>query len=86
VRCLLLVLISFFDVCSYRSQLDSDIPNAAIPGWESEEQSLFREVVSSGTALPDTPDADAGVGLSDPQYARQRRRMLDAVNRLRATG
>ena len=34
--------------------------------------------------LPDT--ADAPVGLSDPQYVSQRRKMLDHVNRLRATG
>ena len=36
------------------------------------------------TPLPDS--ADAPVGLSDPQYVSQRRRMLDTVNRLRATG
>jgi len=35
-------------------------------------------------ALPD--EMDAPVGLSDPQYVGQKRRMLDSVNRLRATG
>ena len=30
--------------------------------------------------------ADTPVGLSDPQYIAQKRQMLDAVNRLRATG
>ena len=35
-------------------------------------------------ALPN--EADTPVGLSDPQYAGQKRKMLDAVNRLRATG
>jgi hypothetical protein len=34
-----------------------------------------------------SPDAvDAPVGLSDPQYVSQRRKMLDIVNRLRETG
>ena len=31
-------------------------------------------------------DHSAPVGLSDPQYVAQKRKMLDAVNRLRATG
>jgi len=38
------------------------------------------------TSLPDTADAPGPVGLSDPQYVAQRRKMLDTVNRLRATG
>lgn len=36
---------------------------------------------SRASATPDAP-----VGLSDPQYVAHKRRMLDAVNRLRATG
>lgn len=31
-------------------------------------------------------DRDVGVGLSDPQVAQGRRRMLDLVNRLHSTG
>jgi hypothetical protein len=38
------------------------------------------------TSLSDTADASGPVGLSDPQYVAQRRKMLDTVNRLRATG
>ena len=38
------------------------------------------------TSLPDTVDAPGPVGLSDPQYVAERRKMLDTVNRLRATG
>jgi hypothetical protein len=38
------------------------------------------------TSLPDAADAPGPVGLSDPQYVAQRRKMLDTVNRLRATG
>ena len=34
----------------------------------------------------DAADAPGSVGLSDPQYVAQRRKMLDTVNRLRATG
>ena len=36
-------------------------------------------------ALPNETDPSP-VGLSDPQYASQKRKMLDTVNRLRATG
>ncbi|KAH9007584.1 P-loop containing nucleoside triphosphate hydrolase protein [Lactarius deliciosus] len=35
---------------------------------------------------PDNNHTDAPVGLSDPQYVAQKRKMLDYVNRLRATG
>lgn len=38
------------------------------------------------TSLPDTTDAPGPVGLSDPEYVAHRRKMLDTVNRLRATG
>ena len=45
-----------------------------------------RSTSSSGT--PDTTPSfvDAPVGLSDPQYVQRKRKMLDAVNRLRAIG
>jgi len=48
-----------------------------------------RGTSSSGT--PDTPlslidISEAPVGLSDPQYVQRKRKMLDAVNRLRAIG
>lgn len=48
-----------------------------------------------GTSSSGTPDttptslidiSDAPVGLSDPQYVQRKRKMLDAVNRLRAIG
>lgn len=49
-----------------------------------------RDTSSSGTpdttlSLLDISDA-APVGLSDPQYVQRKRKMLDAVNRLRAIG
>jgi hypothetical protein len=37
-------------------------------------------------SLSDTMPVDSPVGLSDPQYVEQKRRMLNAINRLRATG
>jgi hypothetical protein len=37
-------------------------------------------------SLTDIIPVDTPVGLSDPQYVAQKRRMLDSVNRLRATG
>ena len=49
----------------------------------------------SGLDFESTPDdsrslendcADVPVGLSDPQYIAQKRKMLDAVNRLREIG
>ena len=47
-----------------------------------------------GTSNSGTPDAplslidigDVPVGLSDPQYVQRKRKMLNAVNRLRAIG
>ena len=47
-----------------------------------------------GTSSSGSPDTslslidinDAPVGLSDPQYVQRKRKMLDAVNRLRAIG
>jgi len=49
------------------------------------------ERYDSGTDLDSTPElprslTDAPVGLSDPQFVAKKRRMLDAVNRLRAMG
>jgi energy-coupling factor transporter ATP-binding protein EcfA2 len=41
---------------------------------------------SSDMASSQGDHEDAPVGLSDPQYVAQKRKMLDAVNRLRATG
>jgi hypothetical protein len=48
----------------------------------------------NGSDFDDSSDGDSSqgdhrdlpVGLSDPQYVAQKRKMLDAVNRLRATG
>ena len=42
----------------------------------------------STAEMSDSPgiDHNSPVGLSDPQYVSAKRRMLDAVNRLRATG
>lgn len=61
------------------------IPNAAVLGSRSVGSSPSVEAKPE-TLLPDTADAPGPVGLSDPQYVTQRRRMLDTVNRLRATG
>jgi hypothetical protein len=57
-----------------------------IPGSQSTGISSIASFVDAEpeSHLPDP--ADAPVGLSDPQYVSQRRRMLDTVNRLRATG
>jgi hypothetical protein len=42
---------------------------------------------SSSTETSDFTDiSDAPVGLSDPQCVQRKRKMLDAVNRLRAIG
>jgi len=46
---------------------------------------------TSNTGTPDTTlsltdISDSPVGLSDPQYVRRKRKMLDAVNRLHAIG
>ena len=41
---------------------------------------------SSDMASSQDDHMDNPVGLSDPQYVAQKRKMLDAVNRLRATG
>jgi len=50
----------------------------------SEVVDSVSDIVSSG----DSPGqmADTAVGLSDPQYAGHRRRMLALINRLRNTG
>ena len=44
------------------------------------------EFDSSSDIDSDQGDHRDPVGLSDPQYVAQKRKMLDAVNRLRATG
>ena len=62
---------------------NSGIPSSLTTGSQSAEGSSFVE------ARPENPDPDpveTPVGLSDPQYVSQRRRMLDTVNRLRETG
>jgi hypothetical protein len=42
---------------------------------------------TSSAGTPDFSDvSDIPVGLSDPQYVRRKRKMLDAVNRLGAIG
>jgi hypothetical protein len=61
------------------------IPNPAALGSRSDGISLSVEAKPE-TSLPDAADAPGAVGLSDPQYVAQRRKMLDTVNRLRATG
>lgn len=63
----------------HSAHLDLDTPNTVVLGSETVGQSSIIEATLSDTA-------NAPVGLSDPQYAGQKRRMLDAVNRLRATG
>jgi hypothetical protein len=42
--------------------------------------------IETPSSLADTIPGDTPVGLSDPQYVARKRHMLDAVNRLRATG
>jgi len=60
----------------------TDMSSTAILGSEIVRQPSFIDTTTQ--ALPD--ETDAPVGLSDPQYVGQKRRMLDSVNRLRATG
>jgi hypothetical protein len=67
------------------TDLDSNfgIPGDLTPGSQSAGRSSFVE------AKPESPfpdSVDTPVGLSDPQYVSQRRKMLDTVNRLRETG
>ncbi len=45
------------------------------------DSNVTPETISSLTHVSDVP-----VGLSNAQYVQQKRKMLDAVNRLRATG
>lgn len=59
------------------------IPGQLTPGSQSAGRSAF---IEARPESPLTDPADAPVGLSDPQYVSQRRKMLDTVNRLRATG
>lgn len=71
-------------------------PDNTIPATQSTD---FLSIMSSsvgGTDFDSTAEMSATpgddyvdvppVGLSDPQYVTEKRRMLDAVNRLRATG
>ena len=60
----------------------TDMSSAVILGSEIVRQPSSLDTTTK--ALPD--ETDAPVGLSDPQYVSQKRRMLDSVNRLRATG
>jgi hypothetical protein len=68
------VLISF----SRSARLGPDTPTTVIV--RSESALLVGDIPN----IHDTTDAP--VGLSDPQYVGQKRRMMDSVNRLRATG
>jgi hypothetical protein len=45
------------------------------------DSNVTPETISSLTSVSDAP-----VGLSNAQYVQQKRKMLDAVNRLRGTG
>ena len=63
----------------HSAHLDPDTPNSVVLGSETAGQSSITEATLSDIA-------NAPIGLSDPQYVGQKRRMLDAVNRLRATG
>jgi hypothetical protein len=67
-----------------RTDLDINfgIPVNLTPGSQSGRSSYIEARPES--PLPDPTDAP--VGLSDPQYVSLRRKMLDTVNRLRATG
>jgi hypothetical protein len=72
------------NACLSVPYLPHDGPPSFIMGGTSD-----RGTSSSGT--PDTPlslidISDAPVGLPDPQYVQRKRKMLDAVNRLRAIG
>lgn len=69
-----------------RRHQDTDISSSVVVlGSETARQSSFVDTNPQAQALPDETDPSP-VGLSDPQYASQKRRMLDTVNRLRATG
>ena len=56
-------------------------PDTVVLGSETAEQPSIIEATTTLSDIANTP-----VGLSDPQYIGQKRKMLDAVNRLRATG
>jgi hypothetical protein len=53
---------------------------------ESESGLDFESTLDISPSTLDNGDADAPVGLSNLQYVSQKRKMLDAVNRLRETG
>ena len=57
-------------------------PMSSIAGTSSSDD----DGASSVGSHDFTEVSDIPVGLSDPQYVRRKRKMLDAVNRLRAIG
>ena len=65
-----------------RRDIDTDISSTVV----LESKAARRAPVIETTPQALHNEADAPVGLSDPQYVGQKRKMLDSVNRLRATG
>ena len=69
---------------------ESPLPNAHTSGGFTPDDDPFDGEIDSN-ATPETISSlagvsDAPVGLSNAQYVQQKRKMLDAVNRLRGTG
>jgi hypothetical protein len=67
--------------------IQSPLPNSHTSGGSTPDSSSFSGEIDSN-ATPETISdvSDAPVGLSNAQYVQQKRKMLDAVNRLRGTG
>jgi hypothetical protein len=72
------VCFNVFIFFSRSARLDPDTSSTVV--GRSESALLVADIPN----IRDTTDAP--VGLSDPQYVGQKRKMMDSVNRLRATG
>lgn len=68
----------------------SPLPNACPSDSDTPDDDTFDGEIDSNMTTKTTSSlnsvSDAPVGLSNAQYVQQKRKMLDAVNRLRGTG
>lgn len=60
--------------------------STATPFMSSSESGTDFDSTAEMSLSPGNDRTDDPVGLSNPQYVAEMRKMLDAVNRLRATG